>query len=112
MVFVCLQSILKYWTTNSYILCAMYGENLFNTLSQANSQIFRNSLRFLAFTEVTDLFINVNIVGVVLMNLGVTFIIFPIQMDKVESQVVVLCFDCGYHFWRDEVVFHGLSNGM
>merc|ERR1712133_271631 len=89
MVFVCLQSILKYWTTNSYILCAMYGENLFNTLSQANSQIFRNSLRFLAFTEVTDLFINVNIVGVVLMNLGVTFIIFPIQMDKVESQVVV-----------------------
>ena len=69
---------MKYWTTNSYILCAMYGENLFNTLSQgrdhrtvrpaqilwyifwrpllANSQNFRNSLRFLAFTEITDLF--------------------------------------------------------
>ena len=31
-------------------------------LIQANSQIMANSLRFLAFTEVTDLFINVGIV--------------------------------------------------
>merc|ERR1711990_792223 len=54
-----------------------------------NSQIFQNSLRFLAFTEVTDLFINVSIVSVVVMNLGVTYIIYPIQMDKIESQAVI-----------------------
>ena len=34
-----LESILKYWTTNSYILCAMYGENLFETISQARDHL-------------------------------------------------------------------------
>ena len=35
-----LLSVLKYWTTNSYILCAMYGENLFETISQARDPQF------------------------------------------------------------------------
>ncbi|XP_044757893.1 choline transporter-like 2 [Coccinella septempunctata] len=83
--FWCLEKILKFISTNAYIMCAIHGKNFCTSAKEAFTLLMRNVIRFVVLDKVTDFLF---FVSTLLISIGagsVAYVFFATDLTSLDN---------------------------
>ncbi|XP_045469357.1 choline transporter-like 2 isoform X2 [Harmonia axyridis] len=112
--FWCLEKVLKFISTNAYIMCAIHGKNFCSSAKHSFSLLFRNMIRFVILDKVTDFLFFVSTL-LISIGLGVVAYIFfatdltpsdNSNLNYVEVPIVLIVL---FTYFISKIFFHVYS---